>query len=145
MFWLAGEYNLILLNEIPSVCTEDVGCVWLVPTLALPNIWQELTCHFFRQRILGPHLANYFARICEWEGGWASIGSQNFGYEPNNGKNLMGSQFFGGATMGTKPNTPVDYSDNLVPVPYTGVVSYITSKFLTSIFCTCIILIIYKG
>jgi hypothetical protein len=98
---------------------------------------------FFRQRILGPHLANYFARICEWEG-WASIGSQNFGYKPNNGKNLMGSQFFGGATMGTKPNTPVDYSDNLVPVPYTGVVSYITSKFLTSIFCTCLILIIYK-
>jgi hypothetical protein len=144
MIWLAGEYHLILLNEIPSVCTEDVGCVWLVPTLALPNIWQEFTCHFFRQWILGPHWANYFARICEWEG-WASIGSQNFGYKPNNGKNLMGSQFFGGATMGTKPNTPVDSSDNLVPVPYTGVVAYITSKFLTSIFCTCIILIIYKG
>jgi hypothetical protein len=34
------------------------------------------------------------------------MGSQNFGYKPNNDQNLKDTQFFGRATWGTKPNTP---------------------------------------
>jgi hypothetical protein len=63
-------------------------------------------CQNFGQGILSPRFANFLARICEGER-WACIGSQNFGYKPNTNHNSMGNQFFGGATWGTKPNTPV--------------------------------------
>jgi hypothetical protein len=77
-----------------------------VPTLALPNIWQQLACQFFGQGILHPHLTNYLARFCETNSG-TSIGSQNFSNKPNIDQNTIGNQFFGGANMGNEPNRPL--------------------------------------
>ena len=50
-------------------------------------------------------MTNYLARICERDGG-TPIGNQNFGTKPNIDQNAIGSQLFGRASIGNKPNIP---------------------------------------
>jgi hypothetical protein len=60
-----------------------------------------LACQFFGQEILSPHSAKYLAKFCEWER-WISMGSQNFGYKPNNDQNLKDTQFFWQGYLGNQ-------------------------------------------
>lgn len=56
----------VFRTSLPN--TLRLGCVWVMPILALPNVGMSWLANFFGQGIHHPHLANYLAKICEMKG-----------------------------------------------------------------------------